>query len=102
MKNSDTNLLLRDDTFLGVCEGLGEDLGIPANLFRVAFAFSLFFSPLGALGAYLGLGLLVAFTRFVAPVPKPVAPRSEEAVLALPAPQGENENSEAESLPVAA
>jgi phage shock protein C len=68
----------RDHTFFGVCEALGEDLGISPVLLRIAFAAGLFFSPLGALAAYAALGALVVLTRFVAPVPK-VAEAAEAA-----------------------
>ena len=32
-----TNLLLRNDTILGVCEALGQDFGINPTWLRVAF-----------------------------------------------------------------
>lgn len=59
------NLFMRDDTFFGVCEGLGEDLRIPSNLFRVAFALGFFFSATGAVAIYLALGALVLVSRLV-------------------------------------
>jgi len=61
------NLLLRNDTFFGVCEGLGEDFGFHANWLRVAFAASFYFSPMIVIGTYFGLGLLVAVSRFAFP-----------------------------------
>lgn len=67
------NLLTRDDTFLGICEGLGEDLRINSNLLRIAFAGALFFSPMAAIGAYLGLGVVVALTRWLVPSRRPDA-----------------------------
>jgi phage shock protein PspC (stress-responsive transcriptional regulator) len=68
-----TSLLARDDTFFGVCEALGEDFGFNGQYLRAAFAVAIFFNPLGAIGAYAGLGLLVAVTRWIAPDPKPAA-----------------------------
>ena len=65
------NLLTRDDTLLGICEGLGEDLRINSNLIRLGFAGALFFSPMAAIGTYLALGLLVALTRLLVPSPTP-------------------------------
>ena len=62
---SNGNLLLRNDTFLGVCEGLGQDFGFHANWLRVAFAASFYFSPVIVVGTYFGLGLAVAVSRFV-------------------------------------
>ena len=83
------NLITRDDTFLGVCEGLGEDLGIHGNFFRAAFAVALFFSPVATVAAYFGLGLVVLATRLIAPNPKAPAPaagpETEESPATAPA-----------------
>jgi phage shock protein C len=67
---SEGNLLTRDDTFFGVCQGLGEDLGFNPNLLRVVFPVALFFQPVAAIAAYAALGLVVAFARFAFPVPR--------------------------------
>lgn len=61
------NLFTRHDTLLGICEGLGQDFGINSNLFRIAFAGVLFFNPVAAIAAYLGIGLLVFATRMLLP-----------------------------------
>jgi phage shock protein C len=67
-------LPLRSHTVLGVCEGLGEDSGIPPILFRLAFAGAIFWNPAAAAGAYLGLGLIVLATRLLFPAPRrPIA-----------------------------
>ena len=71
MQTSQPSVLARDHTLLGVCEALGEDLGFNPVFLRIALAIGLFFSPAGALAVYAGLGILVAFTRFVAPNPRP-------------------------------
>jgi len=63
----ETNLFTRDDTFFGVCQGLGEDLGISGNWFRLALALTLFFSPVGAVVAYAVGGLLVFASRMLVP-----------------------------------
>ena len=34
---SGQNLFTRDDTFFGICEGVGEDFGFNANWRRLAF-----------------------------------------------------------------
>lgn len=73
MQTSQPSVFARDHTILGVCEALGEDLGFNPVLLRIAFAVGLFFSPLGAPALYAGLGALVAFTRLVAPNPRPAA-----------------------------
>ena len=62
-----TNLLLRNDTILGVCEALGNDFGFNPNWLRIAFCAPIYWNPALVLGVYLGLGVLVAVTRFAAP-----------------------------------
>ena len=64
------NLFTRDDTFFGVCEGLGEDLRIPPNLLRVGFALALFFNPPAVVATYFGLGAFVLAIRLVSPDPR--------------------------------
>ena len=74
------NLFTRDDTFFGVCEGLGEDLRLPSNLFRIAFSLGFFFSPQGAVIIYAALGALVLVSRLVFPAPRaPGRPKAETA-----------------------
>jgi phage shock protein PspC (stress-responsive transcriptional regulator) len=80
MQTSKGNLFTRDDTFFGVCEGLGEDLRIPSNLFRVAFALGFFFSMQGAVITYAALGVLVLVSRLAFPAPR--AARSSKAAAA--------------------
>ncbi len=99
MQNANTNLLLRDDTFFGVCQGIGEDLGFHPNILRVAFAPLLFFSWQGAIALYVGLGLLVLTTRLLVPNPKAAKPaqaRAETDATAAP------ETAQDEALPIAA
>ncbi len=62
-----TNLFLRGDTLLGVCEALGQDFGINPTWFRVAFCVPIFWNPVIVISAYLGIGLLVAASRFAFP-----------------------------------
>jgi phage shock protein C len=61
------NLLTRSDTMLGICQGLGEDLGFNPDLLRVAFGIALIWTPWLTLGIYLGLGLLVVASRLMFP-----------------------------------
>jgi phage shock protein C len=92
------NLLTRDDTFLGVCQGLGEDLRIPPTLLRLAFAGLLFWNPAVSIGLYLALGALVALTRWVAP-----NPRVQAGTEAAPALEAETaDETREEPLPIAA
>lgn len=87
------NLLTREDTFLGICQGAGEDLRIPPNLIRLTFAGSLFFNPVATLGAYLSLGVVVAFTRWLFPANRsPVqAPIADTASAATPVAQNDQD-----------
>jgi len=67
MSTSNTNLLLRNDTVLGVCEAIGQDFGFHPNWLRLTFASLFYFFPMAVIGTYLGMGMVVAFTRWVAP-----------------------------------
>jgi phage shock protein C len=79
MQTPQPSVFARDHTFFGVCEALGEDLGFNPVFLRIAFAIGLFLNPLAVLALYAGLGLLVAFTRFVAPNPRPAAVTEADA-----------------------
>ena len=71
-----TPLPLRNDTILGVCEAIGQDFGFNPIWLRLAFVATIFVAPAAGVGAYLGLGLLVAATRYFAPN----KPASEQVV----------------------
>ncbi len=74
------NLFTRDDTFLGICQGLGDDLGFNPNWLRVALTLFLFFNPVAAIGAYLAAGIVVLAVRWFVPDPRPAAtPQVETA-----------------------
>jgi len=60
-------LPLRNDTFLGVCEAIGQDLGINANWLRVAFAPFIIVNPILTLVFYVALGCVVAVSRWLFP-----------------------------------
>ena len=60
-----TPLPLRHDTILGVCEAVGQDFGFNPLWLRLAFIAPIFFAPAATVGAYLGLGLVVAGTRLL-------------------------------------
>ena len=62
-----TNIMLRNDTILGVCEALGQDFGINPTWLRVAFCLPVFWNPMLVIGAYMTLGLVVAGTRYAFP-----------------------------------
>ena len=78
-----TNLILRNDTILGVCEALGQDLGINPTWLRVAFCLPVFWNPVVVISAYFAIGLVVAATRYAYPdrrVEVPAAPAQLVAV----------------------
>lgn len=60
-------LPLRGDTFLGVCEAIGEDFGFNPNYLRVLLASGILFSPALVIGVYLALGAAVALSRYFFP-----------------------------------
>lgn len=82
---SDTNMFMRDDTFFGVCESLGEDFGFNANWLRLAFGVSLLLNPVAVIGTYVALGVLVVFSRLV--VRNPRSARAGAGALRAPAVQ---------------
>jgi phage shock protein C len=103
-----TSLFRRDDTFLGVCQALGEDFGFNPVFLRIAFAAPLIFAPMLVIEAYLALGVVVLVSRMLAPRPKrKAAPAAVETVVtpraAAPAPAmlGENDADQF-ALPMAA
>lgn len=80
-------LPLRNDTMLGVCEGLGEEFGFNPNFLRLAFAGLFYWNPVAVVGTYLALGLALALARWLCPAP-PVATRTP---LPLEAPSAANQ-----------
>jgi phage shock protein C len=83
MQNPKPNLLARDDTFFGVCQGLGEDLGFNPLYLRIVFAILVLVNPLAALGGYVGAGLLVLLSRLVFPVPRAAKAPGQAAASAM-------------------
>jgi phage shock protein PspC (stress-responsive transcriptional regulator) len=75
-----TNLFTRPDTLLGVCEGLGEDLGTHPNLLRVSLAGLLFWNPAAAIVTYVGTGAIVALSRWIYPNPRIVVQATAESL----------------------
>lgn len=70
MQTSQPSVFARDHTILGICEALGEDFGFNPVFLRIPLAVCLLLNPWAVVATYAGLGLLVAFTRFVAPNPR--------------------------------
>lgn len=73
MQSSQSNLLTRSDTLLGVCQALGDDFGFNPLLLRIGFAVLLLWSPAIVIGAYLGAGIVVAVSRLLFPHPRTAA-----------------------------
>ena len=97
------SLFRRDDTFLGVCQALGEDFGFNPIFLRIAFALPVIYAPMATISVYLGLGLVVLVSRLLAPRPKRKAvaePEVETAHTPAPAPAAAGE--EQIPLPIAA
>lgn len=93
MQNEQTNLFTRDDTFFGVCQGLGEDLGINPLFLRLALPVPLFFFPVETIAGYAAAGLLLLCIRLLVPNPRAAkveaAPLQIGAEVEAPAPQPE-------------
>ena len=79
MQNIQQSLFMRDDTFLGVCEALGEDLGFHPNYLRATLGVLLLWNPVVIIGTYLGLGVVVLLSRLVFPAPRVAAAPQAEA-----------------------
>ena len=62
------NLVTREDTLLGVCQGMGEEFGFNANYLRVAFGALLLWNAAVVVGVYLALGVVLAISRWWWPV----------------------------------
>lgn len=67
----------RSDTLLGVCEAIGQDLGVNPLWLRLAFTLGLFWNAAAIVGLYAALAVAVYAARRVTPVaatPPSVAP----------------------------
>lgn len=67
MHASKPPVFARHDTFFGVCEALGQDLGFNADYLRVAFAVAILPAPVAVISIYVALGVLVALSRWLFP-----------------------------------
>ena len=70
------SLFHRDDTILGVCEGIGEDFDFNAQYLRVGLALVGFVNPAAAVALYALLGVAVFAGRKL--FPNPVASTAAE------------------------
>jgi phage shock protein PspC (stress-responsive transcriptional regulator) len=94
------NLLTRDDTFFGVCEALGKDLGFSPNILRVVFGVAVMWNPALVIGIYAALGVVVFATRYFFPA-APTA-GSTEVPQSAPARKVEADNDAVRELELAA
>jgi len=101
MQESQSSVFARDDTFFGVCEALGEDLGFNPIYLRITFAVFLLWKPVEVIAAYAIAGLVVGLTRWFFPNPRTAA-EPEWTAEAQPAAEPQPQNDEAEALAVAA
>lgn len=58
---------MRDDTFLGVCQALGEGFRIPPTLLRIAIAPVVVWQPVMSMAVYAVAGLLIAVLNWIVP-----------------------------------
>jgi len=73
MQESQPSLFMRHDTFLGICEGLGEDFGFNPLFLRITLSALLLWNPVAVLGGYLGAGVIVLLSRWIFPKPRQAA-----------------------------
>jgi phage shock protein PspC (stress-responsive transcriptional regulator) len=66
-KRANTKLLSRGDTFLGVSEGLGEELRVPPVIFRLVFVGLLFWNWQFALISYVTTAAVLYLIRGLLP-----------------------------------
>jgi len=86
-------LPMRAHTILGVCEGLGEDLGVNPIWFRIPLATAVIWNPLIAFGTYFALGAVVLASRLLFPRQRASQPTAHDVA---------HDNDQADRLPIAA
>jgi phage shock protein C len=80
-----TNTFARQDTLLGVCEALGEDLGFNPLWLRIALTGGMLWNPVAMIGGYLAAGVMIAIVRRLTPAGAKLATRA-------PGPLGVNDD----------
>ena len=84
METARPNLLTREDTLLGVCQAIGEDVGINPLFLRVALAFGLFLNPVAVIATYAVAGVVVLASRLLFPAGRAAAPAQAQQSAAEP------------------
>lgn len=80
MTTASPTFLGREDTFFGICEAIGQDSGINANLLRIALGVGVLFAPVMVIATYVVLGLAVVASRMIFPVAVPAVAAKSVAV----------------------
>jgi len=88
------NLLLRNDTILGVCEAIGRDFGFNPNFLRIPLAGGVLLSPIAAFGIYFALGIAVLASRLLFPAARRIAAAPQSAASPAQPQKAENETQE--------
>jgi phage shock protein C len=83
MTASTGNLFTRDDTLLGVCEAIGEDLGFHPNYLRVTLAVLLLWNPTVIICGYAAAATVVLASRLLWPNRPRRAAKKEGEVVTL-------------------
>ena len=102
MQTVQPNPFTRDDTMLGVCQAIGDDLGFNPTILRAAFAIPLVWSPMMAAGIYLALGLAVLVSRLIVREPRQAKAAIAEVTETAPQPLHADNETVADMLAVAA
>lgn len=101
MRSRHPSLFARDDTFLGVCEGLGEEFGFNPLPLRVALGIALLWNPVAVVSGYLAVGVAIAVARWFYPMRAASESRPPITAAVRPSVEGQNDDAFAE-LPAAA
>lgn len=75
----------KKDNLFGICNALGEDLGIDPLWPRLLFATTFIFDPAVVIASYFAIGALLLAVRFAFPRPKPARADAEVVALTPPA-----------------
>ncbi|MET0374746.1 MAG: PspC domain-containing protein [Rhizorhabdus sp.] len=95
MHASNQPVFARHDTFFGVCEAIGQDMGFNPNYLRLAFALAILPAPVAVISGYIALGVLVMVSRLLFPIARKGTRAAEAMTTVQPAlPEGQNDRQE--------
>jgi len=75
MQTFQPSIFARPDTLLGICQAIGEDLGISPTYLRVALAGGVFFNFGATVAVYLAAGVVVLASRLLYRAPRKLMPQ---------------------------